>query len=63
MNMDPQRIKSILDRLNVPEERRLAVTEKIMLIWADRVEESVIAAEAEGFTHVRNILDRIKHSG
>ena len=57
--MDPERIQRLLDRLNVPEERRAKVAEKIELIWADKIEEQVIAAEAEGFTQVRNILDRI----
>ncbi len=57
--MDPDRIQRLMDRLNVPLERRAQVAEKIELIWADKIEESVIAAEAEGFTQVRNILDRI----
>lgn len=57
--MDSERIQRLLDRLNVPLERRAQVAEKIELIWADKIEESVVAAEAEGFTHVRKILDRI----
>lgn len=57
--MDQDRINSILDRMNVPPERRAAVTEKILLIWQDRIEENVIAAEATGFPEVNAILDRI----
>ena len=57
--MDPERIERLMDRMGVPPERRAKVAEKIEMIWADRIEENVIAAEAVGFPEVTALLDSI----
>ena len=57
--MDPKRIQQIMFQLNIPPERQKKAREKIWLVWAERVEELVIAQEALGFPEIKDLLARI----
>lgn len=52
-------MKQIIAQLRIPQERIRQVEEKIWLIWADRIEEHVIAQEALGFPEIKDLLARI----
>ena len=57
--MDPKKIRRLIANFQIPPERQAQFTDKVWLIWADRIEEQVIGAEALGFPEVKKILDKI----
>lgn len=59
--MDKKDLDRLVIKMNVPPERQAAFKDRVWLIWADRVEQLVIAAEAEGFPQVNQLLTRIKN--
>jgi hypothetical protein len=58
--MDPKRIRRLISHFQIPLERQAQFADKVWLVWADRIEEQVMGAEALGFPEVKKILDKIK---
>jgi len=57
--MDPRRIRQLINKFQIPPENQAKFAEKVWLVWADRMEEQVMAAEALGFPDVKKILEKV----
>lgn len=56
--MDPKRIRRLIANFQIPPERQAQFTDKVWLIWSDRIEEQVMGAEALGFPEVKELLKK-----
>jgi hypothetical protein len=49
----------LITKFQIPPEGQAKFAEKVWLVWADRIEEQVMAAEALGFPDVKKILEKV----
>lgn len=58
--MSPEKIHFLIKHYEIPPERVAKFTEKVWLIWEERLETFVIAEQALGFPQVKKILEKVK---